>query len=594
MLANQFIGSAAFSGVAGQYRYQISGTTTLVQADTNGDGVADETLTISNGAFALVETTAGSNILKLAAAIDAVGGTVADGYVAGATLFIDVNGNHLLDSGEAWTTTGADGSFSLNVNQVGTLIAIGGVNTDTRLANGMTLIAPAGSGVVNPLTTVVQALIENSGGLLTGAQAQAQVSAALGIDPSLDLLHADLLAPGGDPKLLEAQKTAAMIANLVAATEGAPGAGATSESLLISALAGLVSNTVAGGAVGGTGAGQTLNLTNAATLTTIITAAAPGVAATTVANLVSTTQAVNQALSAASDLSGITVVQANKAPTASNDSGFVVEDRTTSGDVRSNDTDPDAGDHLLISAVSYGASVGTVGADLQGSYGTLRLQDNGTYTYAANSDYLDTLHGVTGLKDVFSYTVSDGHGGISTASLTINVSLANDERTISGGNSPNIIHGDRDGMIGAEDTIYGGNAADQLYGEDGADVLFGGNGDDKLFGGQGRDRLYGDNGNDQLDGGIGDDRLEGGKGDDRLTGGAGADIFVFGKSSGSDIITDFFAGTDHIQLIDGVTLKSTVFADVDHNGTMDMILQFSSGSVTLLGVSNPVPDLFII
>ena len=63
---------------------------------------------------------------------------------------------------------------------------------------------------------------------------------------------------------------------------------------------------------------------------------------------------------------------------------------------------------------------------------------------------------------------------------------------------------------------------------------------------------------------------------------------MFARSGGADTITDFQSGIDYIQL-DGVTVKSSIFTDVDNNGTLDLILQLSSGSVTLLNVSTPLP-----
>ena len=46
--AFDFIGTAAFSNVAGQLRYGVSGGNALVQADVNGDGAADFTLLLSD------------------------------------------------------------------------------------------------------------------------------------------------------------------------------------------------------------------------------------------------------------------------------------------------------------------------------------------------------------------------------------------------------------------------------------------------------------------------------------------------------------------------------------------------------------------
>lgn len=48
-----FIGTAAFTGVAGQLRYAIAGGFTTIYGDTNGDGLADLAVTL-NGSIALV------------------------------------------------------------------------------------------------------------------------------------------------------------------------------------------------------------------------------------------------------------------------------------------------------------------------------------------------------------------------------------------------------------------------------------------------------------------------------------------------------------------------------------------------------------
>ena len=268
--ADHFIGAEQFSGVAGEYRYQINGTETVVQVDSDGDKIVDQTLTISNGAFILSETFAGSNILTMATAIEEVEGIVADGYLADATVFVDTDGDQILDDGEAWTTTDAEGNFTLNVNYDGTLVAFGGTNIDTGLANTMTLAAPDGSGVVNPLTTLVQALVDAGN---SSADAEAMVLDALGLDPELDLLHLDLIAAAeSDSSALEAQKAAAMVANLVTTAKSAEGAGEGTETLLVDALAGLVAG------------GGTVNLTDVDTLTPLLEVALPGTDVSAIAN----------------------------------------------------------------------------------------------------------------------------------------------------------------------------------------------------------------------------------------------------------------------------------------------------------------------
>ncbi len=78
--------------------------------------------------------------------------------------------------------------------------------------------------------------------------------------------------------------------------------------------------------------------------------------------------------------------------------------------------------------------------------------------------------------------------------------------------------------------------------------------------------LEGRAGNDTLVGGIAADKLTGGAGKDTLTGGGGADTFVFadGNSSATlgqrDLITDFTAGTDKLDLV-GIDADSSVSGD---------------------------------
>ena len=66
--------------------------------------------------------------------------------------------------------------------------------------------------------------------------------------------------------------------------------------------------------------------------------------------------------------------------------------------------------------------------------------------------------------------------------------------------------------------------------------------------GSGNDRLLGNGADNHLLGNAGDDRLSGRRGDDQLTGGEGADVFVYRAGFATDVITDFIAGEDRIEL----------------------------------------------
>ena len=82
-----------------------------------------------------------------------------------------------------------------------------------------------------------------------------------------------------------------------------------------------------------------------------------------------------------------------------------------------NDTDADAGATLVVSAIQGGS----LGSGVNGTYGTLTLYSTGRYTYVADQSDADGLAADAVQTDVFTYTVSDGAGDTSNASLTITV-----------------------------------------------------------------------------------------------------------------------------------------------------------------------------
>jgi VCBS repeat-containing protein len=134
---------------------------------------------------------------------------------------------------------------------------------------------------------------------------------------------------------------------------------------------------------------------------------------------------------------------------------------------------------------------------------------------------------------------------------TINA-LAGQDSVFGQGGADVIYGGDGfDNLNGGDgdDYIDGGNQDDSMSGDDGNDQLYGQSGSDNLFGGNGHDILSGGDGNDFLAGESGDDLISGGNGNDFLSGGDGSDTFSFGSASeGSDEITDFLSGTDHISI----------------------------------------------
>src|SRR6185369_8904760 len=137
----------------------------------------------------------------------------------------------------------------------------------------------------------------------------------------------------------------------------------------------------------------------------------------------------------------ITIFGSNGAPTAVADTNWTVEDSAaaSTGNVLANlshpgapsgsfadhaDTDPDAGDTLSVTQVNGGS----IANPISGAHGTLTINADGTYSYQVNNadPAVQALGVGATTTDTFAYTVSDGHGGTASATLTITIFGAND------------------------------------------------------------------------------------------------------------------------------------------------------------------------
>jgi VCBS repeat-containing protein len=141
----------------------------------------------------------------------------------------------------------------------------------------------------------------------------------------------------------------------------------------------------------------------------------------------------------------ITILGRNDAPVAVNDAGSALEAGGISngtpganaiGNVLTNDTDVDSSDTPALNgfvesfrtgATEGSGTAGTIGAPLQGLYGSITFQANGTYTYVLNNanPAVDSLDPGAFLSESFNYTVSDG-ALTDIGVLTITISGAND------------------------------------------------------------------------------------------------------------------------------------------------------------------------
>jgi VCBS repeat-containing protein len=116
----------------------------------------------------------------------------------------------------------------------------------------------------------------------------------------------------------------------------------------------------------------------------------------------------------------ITVNGLSGVPNAVDDTATTTENSSVSGNVLANDTDPE-NDTLTVD------NPGTYA----GTYGTLTLNANGSYTYVPNAA-ADGLAAGESAQDVFNYTATDG-GATDSATLTVTVNGVNDAPTITGG-----------------------------------------------------------------------------------------------------------------------------------------------------------------
>ena len=135
------------------------------------------------------------------------------------------------------------------------------------------------------------------------------------------------------------------------------------------------------------------------------------------------------------DTATIDIIVLDDVPTARADFDTVIEGGNTDGNVitgvDANDADgsPDAteADTLgadgatvtSVTATTAGGNATAIGTNtvVTGQYGTLTISDDGSYSYVSDPNVVSPA----GVTDVFSYTLTDGDGDVSTVDLTINI-----------------------------------------------------------------------------------------------------------------------------------------------------------------------------
>lgn len=132
-----------------------------------------------------------------------ISGTVADGYLVNATVFLDKNGNYQLDAGEPFTTTDANGSYTLEIDSTAVGIypivahAIKAVTIDKDngqpLTSSYVLSLPKNSvhgtvsNFISPLTSQIREMLE-TGEYSSLQHASDTLSNKLGLSAGTDIM----------------------------------------------------------------------------------------------------------------------------------------------------------------------------------------------------------------------------------------------------------------------------------------------------------------------------------------------------------------------------------------------------------------------
>ncbi len=592
-----FIGNGAFTAQAGEYRVQTGGGQTQIQIDTDGNGIADSFINLTNDEFDLRETFDGSNTLEvtvIAAATpgnDSIAGGIGDDTIDGLGGNDTITGNLGDDS-----LIGGDGDDSLFADR-GNDIVEGGAGDDHIEGEEGDDTVTGGAGFdVFEFDTVDE--LGSIGDVITDLEVGESISffrinqfGELGLDGGLELTFIGTNS----------------FSNTVGEYRYQVGGGQTE-----------IQFDVDGDSV--------------ADRFVIIT---------------------NGEFSLGRDflLDNLRIV--TPAGTAGDDSLIGTSGNDTIDGLGGDDTiEGRFGDDVLIGGAGMDLLIGNEGADsLTGGDDDDILLGGDAADTLLGDDGDDTLFGENGDDQLFSGFGDDrADGGVGADLIRTGPGKDTllggaDNDTLGASNRSDLLRGG-DG----DDLMLGSNGNDRLFGDGGNDTLLGGNGRDTLEGGEGADRLVGGNsggadvasyagagagvqvrlwnsdgtagdalgdtlleienlagstfndslagdaGANRIDGNDGDDiiqgldgadQLIGDRGDDLLVGGAGDDTFLYFAGDGADVITDFEAGAgsdDAIRLFNMGPAFDT-FAEVlaaasDVGG--DAVIDFGGGDQILL------------
>ncbi|MGE3992160.1 Ig-like domain-containing protein [Pseudorhodoplanes sp.] len=432
-----------------------------------------------------------------------------DGYVAGATVFADTDGDFLLDGGENSVVSDGLGNFNF-ASGASNAVLFGGIDIGTGLSFKGLMAAPTGATIISPLTTIVTAHMDVFAS--SEATANAAVLQGLGL-------------PGGIGDLSDYDQIAAVLA----ADANGPAA-ARAATRLQTSMTIAISILVAAGASEQAAAAEfarqvaewiddvapsAINLADDARIEQLIDDTATALAVTPDAAVVDGTAdiivAFNTAI-AAFATTGVALLQdlakagivahAAQADLAGANAGNIAGFVTDYSGAALNNAIPAATAGNVQGLNGDNTLTGTAGADvLDGGLGNDILNGGDGDDILVGGEGNDTLNGGAG-RDLLAggpgddtidggqwFTNFDNAGSgdldrvtyrFATSGVTVDLSLATPQNT-GGGGTDTIIH--VEGIIGSDhnDTLLGG-------GNDFIETFRGGAGDDDIDGRTGTDR----------------------------------------------------------------------------------------------------------
>ena len=203
----QAIAAAISSFTSSSSSVLLGGSVDISWASTNATSCSAPwtTQTGTSGTETVTITTAGSNNFTISCTGEGgsssrsqsiegyrnIVGITLDGYISGASVFVDADSDYIMDSDETSTTSGSDGSFTIKYEN-GALISLGGqdVDTLTQLDNFQIIRDLSGYSsdnfMITPVTSVAHFMPSQN------------IYNTLGLDSTIDINTADPVANKGD------------------------------------------------------------------------------------------------------------------------------------------------------------------------------------------------------------------------------------------------------------------------------------------------------------------------------------------------------------------------------------------------------------